>query len=210
MIIKKMIGIKMGNHETDINEIMRLERATWPEGTQASPNVFESRSRIFPEGMYGIRNGNGQLAGLSTSMIISWDERSPTFTWESVTDNGTIASHKQDGNALYVVSVGVHPEYQGKGIGSSLLDGQKSLAKLLGLDFIILGSRIPHYHKYGDRMKASEYVFSMRDDGQPLDPEIRFYQRNGFSVHRVVENYMTDDSESLNYGVIMFHPMKKM
>lgn len=42
-----------------------------------------------------------------------------------------------------------------------------------------------------------------REDGQPLDPEIRFYTRCGLKPAKVVRNYMEDDPESENYGVVM-------
>ena len=39
-------------------------------------------------------------------MMIAWAPGGDLISWETVTDNGTIRSHRPDDNTLYVVSVG--------------------------------------------------------------------------------------------------------
>ena len=51
-------------------------------------------------------------------------------------------------------------------------------------------------------MPVGEYV-RMRENGELVDPELRFYQRSGLTIERIIPNSMDDDSESRNYGVLM-------
>ena len=194
--------------EEDLDEVARLEDKIWPEGTRAPLEKFESRLKIFPEGFL-LAYSDGILIGASTSQIIEYDGQTPPKSWEEITDNGWIKSHKKSGNALYVVSVGAISRSGG---GSALLQAQKKLARGLNLDYLVLGSRIPRYDEHcneNGEIDIQDYVALKRDDGELLDPELRFYTRNGLTLTNIVDNYMEDDKESRNYGAIMVDDLTK-
>ncbi len=176
-----------------LDDLERYEERTWPEGTRASRENFAARLRTFSEGFL-IEKTGGEIAGVCTAEIINYDPDKPPLSWEEVTDNGSINTHDPSGNALYIVSIGVDPKYQGKGVGSSLLNRQKELARSLGLQYVVLGSRVPFYHQHKE-VPVEDYV--------ETDPEIRFYRKNSFEMVKIVPNYMEYDKESLNYGVVM-------
>lgn len=192
--------VKFSNYDIDIEKIVELEEATWPEGTRATPETFLYRASMFPEGFVSLREETSEeeqkVVGLSTSMIIQWSPETELSSWEDTTANGTISNHNEKGNALYVVSVGVHPHYRNRGYGSRLLDMQKVVAKTKGLDYIVLGSRMPFYHLSDESVSPQAHANT--------DREISFYRKNGFQIHSIVKNYMEDDFESRNYGVVMF------
>ena len=205
IVIKNIIG-------KDLNDVVRLENAIWPEGTRATKDKFESRLRIFPQGFF-LAYINGELIGVSTSEIIKYDPLNPPKSWESITDNGYIKqTHNTNGNALYVVSIGAKSRSGG---GSALLQAQKQLAEKLNLMFLVLGARIPGYDEYcknNREIYIEEYTKLKRDDGYHLDPELRFYMRNGLELKKIMPNYMGDDAESRNYGAIMMweNPKSKL
>ena len=196
----------------DLNDVVRLENTIWTEGTRATKDKFESRLRIFPQGFF-LAYINGELIGVSTSEIIKYDTLNPPKSWESITDNGYIKqTHNTNGNALYVVSVGAKSRSGG---GSALLQAQKQLAEKLNLMFLVLGARIPGYDEYcknNREIYIEEYTKLKRDDGYHLDPELRFYMRNGLELKKIMPNYMGDDAESRNYGAIMMweNPKSKL
>ena len=191
----------MVNKEDNINDIVQLEADTWPEGTRASKKAFENRIKTFPNGVIGARNEDNKLIGLATSCVLYKKDVTPESTWESLTDYGNITTHKEDGKVLYIVSLGVNPEYQRKGTGKQLLSAQKKLAKDMGLELVVLGSRVPDFHKYD--MDITEYLERPDENNQSIDSLIRFYENQGFKVKHVISNYMEDDKESRNYGVVM-------
>ena len=185
----------------EIDEVVKVEEEAWPLEIRAPREKFESRMKIFSEGFLAAYV-NGKMAALSTSQIIRYPNPNLT-SWEGITDNGLIAkSHDANGNALYVVSLGVSSRFQGKGLGSKLVEAQKKLAKRLELGFLVLGARVPGYHRH-PHLPLERYIELKRDDGETLDPEIRFYERCGLKIVQVVPNYMEDDPESLNYGAVM-------
>jgi hypothetical protein len=151
-----------------------------------------------------------RLVGLSTSMIIAWAPGEDLKSWETVTDNGMIRSHRPDGNALYVVSIGAEKLSHVPGIGAALIQGQISLGQRLGLEHIVLGSRVPGYRDWNRLTGGSlaEYLSQTNGEGLILDPLIRFFTRQGLTIQRTIHGYMQDDPESLNYGVIMFRALR--
>jgi GNAT superfamily N-acetyltransferase len=162
------------NKEEILAEVMRVEREAWPEEIQATREKFESRLNLFPEGFF-LAFVDGRLGGVSTSEIISLDSAESLASWEEVTDNGFIKkTHDGKGNALYVVSVGVSKLMQGKGLGSALVEAQKSLVKRKGLEFLVLGARLPGYrsfHSSHPEVAAEEYAKLKNKEGEALDLE---------------------------------------
>jgi ribosomal protein S18 acetylase RimI-like enzyme len=207
----------------DLEAIIEVEEKTWPEDWQASREAFESRMKIFPQGAMGIFEEN-KLAGVTTSMKANFDlDELPQYNekWEEITKNGMITNHDKDGNALYVVSVGVQAESQGGGYGSKLVAAQTELGKKEGCQYLFLGARLPRLREYleaefGDEAKviiadeerlkeeAENYLDKRREDGERLDPEIRFYEKCGLIVGRLTQPDFGPDPESCNFGVIMY------
>ncbi len=187
----------------DLGLILDLENRIWPPGTRAPKEKFERRLSIFPDGFF-LAFRNKELIGASTSQIICYSHENPPKSWEIVTDDGYIEkTHNLKGNALYIVSLGAISR---SGAGSALLSKQKGLAQGLGLQYLVLGARIPGYDEYCRNTKEISielYASIKRSDGLPHDLELRFYIRNGLQIKNIVSNYMEDDAESRNYGAIM-------
>ncbi len=198
----------------EIDEVLRVEKETWPEEIQAPKEKFESRFENHPKGFLGIYLDE-KLVGVSTSHVVdyNWGD---DFTWESITDNGYYTNHNPDGNTLYVGSVGVSQEPYVRratkeirkngepGLGTRLVQGQKELTRELELDQLVLSARVPLYHKHSD-MDIDDYL-SMKKEGtdEPYDPEIRFYKRLGLEIIKPKHLAMEcGDPESRDWGVLM-------
>lgn len=205
--------------ESDLGEIDRVEKATWPPDWQAPIEKFKARITTFPQGVIGIFE-NGELAGVSTSMRINFDPKMTAEyhkTWDEITGDGFITTHEPNGNTLYVVSVGVETGSQGKGYGQQLVARQIELAKSLECKYIMLGARMPKFREYllgidinpktlSEGLliiQAQAYLELRRDDAQRQEPEIRFYERCGLKVLKLSDPNFGPDPESCNFGVIM-------
>lgn len=206
-------------HLDDLDEITRVENATWPEDWRAPREKFAARIGKFPQGVFGIFE-NSDLVGVTTSMRINFGlEGIDSYhkTWDKITGDGFITTHEPEGNTLYVVSVGVQKQSQGNGYGQLLVAKQFELAKTLGCKYLMLGARLPKFRGYlksqginPEEMpetelvqKAQEYLNLKRDDGQTQEPEIRFYERCGLKVLKLTDPNFGPDPESCNFGVIM-------
>lgn len=202
--VQSAIDIPQSAKDFFLDEVVDVEKRTWPDELQASREKFASRLSIFPEGFFVIKIGD-KAKGVSTSQITTYDpSKSPT--WDELTDSGFLRStHDKNGNALYVASVGVAWDGQGHGLGGKLVEAQKDLTRRLGLSYLFLGARIPGYDSYckeHGEISAEKYVNLKRDDGQPVDPEMRFYSRCGLNPRKVIPNF-EPDNESRDYGVTM-------
>src|SRR5258708_34587715 len=190
--------------ELFLDEVVDVEKRTWPDELQASREKFASRIKVFDEGFI-VARANGRALGVSTAQINFYDpSKSPT--WDELTDSGfLIKSHNKDGDALYVASVGVAADSQGIGIGGKLVESQKELAKKLGLKYLFLGARIPDFDAYckeNEEVSAEEYLALKNEKGEPVDPEIRFYSRQGLNPTKLIPNSEPDDQKR-GYGVNM-------
>lgn len=204
----------------DLDEIVRVEKATWPKDWQAPAEKFAARIKKFHQGVFGIFE-NSDLVGVTTSMRINFESNeiyNYHKTWDEITGNGYITSHEPDGNTLYVVSVGVQTQSQGKGYGQTLVAKQFELAKSLGCKYLMLGARLPKFREYledknikpetlpqAESIKQAQiYLDLRRDDNQRQEPEIRFYERCGLNVLKLTDPNFGPDPESCNFGVIMY------
>lgn len=187
-----------------LDGVMEVERSAWPPELQATKEKFASRLHIFPEGFF-VAMINGKIGGVTTSQITAYDA-SVSKTWDEITDNGMIAkTHAPGGNALYVVSVGVAKEAQGNKVGGRIVEEQKKLAIKLGLRYLYLGARTPGYDNYckeNGELSIEEYLELKDSDGEALDPEVRFYNKCGLEVRKIISEF-EPDIDSRNYGAVM-------
>lgn len=139
---------------------MVLENETWIEWTRAKREAFESRVSIFPEWVFFYKKNN-RFGWLTTSLITQISNPNTIESWEIITDNGMITNHDIHWNALYVVSVWVSPFFQWNGIWKRLLTYQIELARRLWLEYIVLWSRVPDFHKFNGNI---EDYLSIRDE----------------------------------------------
>lgn len=214
-----MYKLKVRNiGKEELDQIVIVERESWPEDLRASREKFESRLNIFPDGVFGVYV-NDRLFGVSTSIVVDYN-LSDEFDWNKITGEGYGTTHNINGNALYVISVGTSQtqklnhirkylkENGYKGLGTELVERQKDLARRLRKQYVLLTARVPGYRKHYEKNKTSieDYVkLTVEKNGraEPLDPEIRFYKRCGLEIAKIIPD-AEEDYESMNYGLIMY------
>lgn len=201
--IQSAKNLALDKKDIFIKEVLEVEESAWPAELRASKKKFLSRLAVFPDGFF-VALINGKIKGVTTSQITHYP--SSTKTWDEITDKGFIAkTHDSKKNALYVVSVGVAADAQGIGLGGMLLEAQKNLVCQRSMECLFLGARIPEYDKYcteHGEIPIKEYTILKGNQGESIDPEVRFYERKGFRVVKILSNF-EPDKESRNYGAIM-------
>lgn len=194
--------IRVGNDLTNIAECFsRLNSRVWSGLTDQSYiwNVSAVKSHFAncPEGSYFLVNKRTrEIVGSLTTMKINY-ESGRNWSWKELTNERTMSNHDPNGDTRFGVDLSILKDGGARLIAASLLIGLIGE----GLKFVILGARIPSYHKYSD-MDVCDYVYRKRKSGKPLDPELYFYQKNGFEIVKIIPNYM-NDPKSLNYGVLV-------
>ncbi|MBO8171914.1 MAG: bifunctional GNAT family N-acetyltransferase/carbon-nitrogen hydrolase family protein [Bacillaceae bacterium] len=185
----------------DIDDIIALNKVCFPNMETWKREELESHLKHFPEGQFCVEY-DGKIIGSSSSLIVDFDEYDDQHSYNEITDNGYIRNHDPEGQNLYGIEVMVHPDYRRMKIGKRLYEARKDLCRRLNLKSIIIGGRIPNYHKYADRMSPREYVEEVMKQNI-YDPVLTFQMMNGFVLKRILINYLDDDAASHKFATLM-------
>jgi ribosomal protein S18 acetylase RimI-like enzyme len=99
---------------------------------------------------------------------------------------------------MYGVESCVHPDYQGRGVGSKLMDARFDVLRRLNLRGMVAGSMFMDYHKVADEISPEAYVREVIE-GQRYDTNLTKQLHKGFRVRNLIPNYCEDD-RTLNWG----------
>ena len=200
---KKKLILRRATLE-DVDSIVKLDHEVWPSFPTMREKIA-SRLSVFPEGNYVVVC-DGEIVGYTCTQLVKYDlDTHPPFTWEEITDNGTLRqSHNLKNPYLYGVVISVSPRFQNLGIGTRLMLPGWYNGVRYNVKAALFGCRMPDYHKVCDKHTPDEYIRLRRDDGQLYDSELRLNEREGFKIIRVLPEYETDP-ESCNCGVLVVH-----
>jgi predicted amidohydrolase/GNAT superfamily N-acetyltransferase len=162
---------------------------------------IESQLNIFPEGQICVEY-QGQIVASSSSLILDFAMYAEWHDWREIADAGFIRNHTPEGNTLYGIEIMVDPEYRGMRLARRLYDARKRLSREKNLMRIVLGGRIPGYHKYKGEMTAREYVEKVINKTL-IDPVLTTQLSNGFVLVRLLKSYMDTDKESCGYATLL-------
>lgn len=187
----------------DVDRILQLDNEVWTD-FPASRDMIASRVKIFPEGNF-IAIRQGEIIGYLALQFVNYDlEAHPSFTWNKITNNGTIAStHNITGEYMYGVGMTVSPRYQNLGIAARLIFAGWGIVVKYNKKGCLIGSRIPGYSKASKICTPEQYLELRREDGKLEDPELRLYEGDGFKVICLLPDY-ENDPPSCNYGALVY------
>jgi predicted amidohydrolase/ribosomal protein S18 acetylase RimI-like enzyme len=189
---------------TDFQSIVDMQLRCFPGMKPWSEEQFKNLVTIFAEGQIGVEY-NGKLVASSCSHIINSDDYSEKHSWGELTNNGMITNHDPKGDTLYGIEIMVDPEFRGMKLSRRLYAARQKLAKEKNLKAIRIGGRIPNYHKYADKMSASQYVERVIDK-KIYDPVLTAQIANGFVLERLLPDYLPNDTESRGYATSLEWP----
>jgi predicted amidohydrolase/ribosomal protein S18 acetylase RimI-like enzyme len=185
----------------DFDDIIALQKLCFTNMAPWSKKQLESHLKMFPEGQFCVEY-DGIIIGSASSLIINFDEYDDQHSYDEITDKGFITNHDPEGQSLYGIEIMVHPDYRRMKIGRRLYEARKELVQELNLKSILIGGRIPNYHKHADQMSPREYVREVMDHNI-YDPVLTFQVMNGFVLNRINSRYLKDDKDSLTYATLM-------
>ncbi len=185
----------------DYESVTKIQLKCFPEMKPWSLEQFTSLITIFKTGQIGIEY-DGKLVASSCSLILNFDNYSETQSWSELTDNGMIKNHNPEGETLYGIEIMVHPEFRGMKLSRRLYEARQKLVKEKNLKRIVIGGRIPSYHKYADKLTASQYVEKVVDR-KLYDIVLTAQIANGFVLKRLLPNYFPNDKESCGYATFL-------
>ncbi|MBU1299872.1 MAG: GNAT family N-acetyltransferase [Bacteroidetes bacterium] len=185
----------------DYDQLIALQLKCFPGMKPWEREQIESQIRIFPEGQICIEY-EGKIVSSANSLILDFAMYNEWHNWREIADAGYIRNHNHEGNTLYGIEIMVDPEFQGMRLARRLYDARKKIAREKNLMRIVLGGRIPGYHKYAEQMTAREYVDKVISKTL-IDPVLTIQLSNGFVLKRLIKSYMDADKESMGYATLL-------
>jgi len=187
---------------SDIPQLLKIDAEIWPD-FRANEEMFRSRIETFPEGQF-VALVNGRIVGSVFTQLINykdWEHR--TFTWDEITDFGTIRrTHNPKGDSVYGVGLAVAKKFQDRTVSHLLILCSVQQTIKMNRRRILLGARIPAYRRFSDT-PPEKYIRMVRSkSGRLFDPELAIYQEYGGMPVKLLPNYI-NDPESLNFGVLV-------
>jgi predicted amidohydrolase/ribosomal protein S18 acetylase RimI-like enzyme len=157
--------------------------------------------KLFPEGQLCIED-NGKPVAMALSLIIDFSLFGDQHTYNRIIGGGSFKSHDPEGDYLYGIEVFVDPDYQGMRLGRRLYEARRELAENINLKGILLGGRIPGYHKYSDQMTPQQYILKVKNR-ELMDPVLTFQLSNDFHVRNLIDDYWPMDHHSHGNAVLL-------
>jgi hypothetical protein len=120
-------------------------------------------------------------------------------SWYDLTSYGYIhGAHRNDGDYMFGMNLTGHPECPG--VGLKLHADAFHYMMQNNLRGIYFSSRVPGFSRARGKYSIEEWVYG--DNYQSKDPEVRYYQKIGYKIFKVIPDFI-EDEESCNYGVLM-------
>ncbi|NLP52004.1 GNAT family N-acetyltransferase [Bacillus sp. RO1] len=201
---KPVKAIIRNYREKDFAQLIRVQQECFPPPFPSelwwNEEQLKNHVDLFPDGSLCVEI-DGEIAGSMTGLRVNYTPGEPDHSWEQITDNGYIRNHQSEGNTLYVVDISVSPAYRKLGLGKWLMQSMYEVVIQLGMERLLGGGRMPHYHKYKDEMSAEGYLEKVVN-GDIKDPVISFLLHCGRTPVKVVKNYL-EDEDSCNHATLM-------
>ncbi|MEQ8822217.1 MAG: GNAT family N-acetyltransferase [Sumerlaeia bacterium] len=162
---------------------------------------YRKHVEIFPEGQMLVLDGE-RAAGMTTTIRMGFDfEASAQHSFAEVSAGGDLTTHEPDGEWLYGMDIGTHPEYRRRGIAKALYRARQDLVRHLGLRGQVTVGMMNGYGAVKQDMTAEEY-FEKLKAGAVYDPTVSTQCRLGFRPMCLVPDYLHDPTCD-NYGVLI-------
>jgi predicted amidohydrolase/GNAT superfamily N-acetyltransferase len=165
------------------------------------PEQFTSMLQVFPEGQLCVEL-EGRIVASSASLILDFDLYSEWHDWMKISDGGYIRNHMPVGNTLYGIEIMVHPDFRGLRLARRLYDARKDLCREMNLERMVIGGRIPGYQEHARELTAQEYADAVTR-GELYDPVLTTQLANGFTVKRLIADYLPSDEDSAGFATHM-------
>lgn len=163
------------------------------------PEILAQQLDRFPEGQFValayLTHEDGKeeecVVGTATLMRTARPPSARPLPWIEAIGSHGLSNHDSKGDWLYGVEMAVHPDYQGRGVGSALYRARLALIGRLGLNGMYAGGMLKGYHQYCHLMGPAEYGRKVIR-GELRDPTVTMQLNRGFKAYGVIENYEWD------------------
>jgi len=192
------------HHAEPLEALQSLIFPTLSPEERMAARHYQRHLELFPEGQFVIVDGDQPIA-MTTTIRHHFTTHDHTFL--EISDNLWMNTHEPDGDWLYGMDVGVHPDYRGRGLAREIYRARQETCRTLGLKGQMTVGMPNGYLRYADKMTLDTYYGNLLS-GEIKDPTVSAQQKIGFELVRLLHHYL-DDPQCGNGGVLMILPVHK-
>ena len=185
----------------DLEQVRDLQRECFPGVEPWTKPQFNRLIELFSEGQLCVEL-DGQIVATSSALLVDGDAFCQAHSYRDLDLAGSISSYDPDGDTLYGIDIAVRPSSRGLRFARRLYEARKELARTRNLRRMLIGGRLPNFHKHAPALSAHDYVAKVVRK-EIRDPTLTAQLANGFSIRRVLPAYLPSDRESLGHAVLM-------
>ncbi|ULQ55376.1 GNAT family N-acetyltransferase [Flavihumibacter rivuli] len=187
----------------DVVQLEELQKIVFP--TLADDELIKAKHylrhlELFPEGQLVVKDGD-KVVGMTTTMRSNFDFSHYHHTFKETIAGGWLTNHDPNGEWLYGLDIGVHPDYRGKGLARILYRARHEVARSLGLKGQITVGMMNGYGAVAHQISGEQY-FKELVEGKRTDPTITPQMKIGFEPIALIPEYLSDPACG-NYGVLI-------
>jgi len=187
-------------HAAQLEELQRIVFPTLADDELILAKHYLKHLEIFPEGQFVITD-NGKVVGMTSTMRSDLDLNNLQHSFKETFAGGWMTNHNPEGQWLYGLDVGVHPDYRGKGLARLLYRARQNIARQLGLKGQITVGMMSGYGKVSHLMSGEAYYGELIE-GLRTDPTLTPQMKIGFEPIALILDYLNDPVCG-NFGVFI-------
>jgi GNAT superfamily N-acetyltransferase len=184
-----IICTTQAHHAQQLEALQKLVFPTLASESLMRREHYLNHIKIFPEGQFVAVRGT-QVIGMTTSIRYHLD-LNDKHTFNDVFDNGFLNTHQPDGDWLYGMDIGTHPDFRGMGIAKFLYDARQETVRKFNLKGQYTYGMMSGYGAVKNKMSAEEY-YRLLLEGKLKDPTVSMQMKNGFRAMGLVPGYVED------------------
>jgi GNAT superfamily N-acetyltransferase len=177
------------HHAGQLEVLQQLVFPTLAKESLMRKEHYINHISIFPEGQFVAVKGQ-QVIGMTTAIRYHLDLHDQ-HTFADVFDRGYLNTHQPDGDWLYGMDIGTHPEFRGLGIARHLYDARQQTVQRLHLKGQYTYGMLSGYGALKALMSAETYYQEVIT-GKRKDPTVSRQMNYGFKPYGLIPGYIDD------------------
>ncbi|MBS1600221.1 MAG: GNAT family N-acetyltransferase [Bacteroidetes bacterium] len=187
-------------HAQQLGELQKIVFPTLADDELIRAEHYLHHLEIFPEGQFVITDGD-KVIGMTTTMRSDFDFSDYHHTFKETIAGGWLTNHNPNGDWLYGLDIGVHPDYRGLGLARVLYRARHEIARQLRLKGQLTVGMLSGYGAVSKQISGEEYYKELIA-GKRFDPTITPQMKIGFEPIALIPDYVNDPVCG-NYGVLI-------
>jgi GNAT superfamily N-acetyltransferase len=187
-------------HAAGLEELQRIVFPALSFAERLRAEHYLAHLQVFPEGQFVLTNGE-VIIGMTTTQRMNFDLSSYQHTFMETSGDGWMSHHHPEGEWLYGLDMGIHPEFRGRGGARLLYRARHQLVRQLGLRGQLTVGMMNGYGAVSGEVGGEEYYQEWLE-GRREDPTLTRQRRIGFEPLGLIPGYLHDPTCG-NYGVLL-------